>query len=334
MYTRLSSPGDEEARLTAEELESISSSFDESVRSPLWGLSPASASLPWLFSAVDVLATAHSAVRSLIYELKSDDDDSLFSWYLDNSLKVLDVCNCMSSEIERLCLHHLDRRMAMKLICSEGNPSEEEIHQARDLLADSEGESVGDMEKLIRDLASSIGMAALRGKVLPVDRVVRRAVQAVNFLTAFIAGVISSALRSSLGMVVCFPEEFPWGDAVRAIESKMIVESRRGEETDRKMRVLRELDDVEARRRHVLEAIDEVVASGGGGEVVKRLREVAAGLEKATNEMLKGLYQLRDGLTELFLRVTKIRKEMVDEFRANLWEGPLPKKPSKIGKND
>ncbi|XP_039158843.1 uncharacterized protein LOC104423788 [Eucalyptus grandis] len=250
-------------------------------------------SLPWLSSAVDVLTIAHSVVKSLIYELKRDGSDSLLSWYLDNSLKVLDVCNCMSSKIERLCLRHLDRKIAMKLLSSEGNPLEEEIHQARDLLADSEGE---------------------------VDRVVCHAVQAVNFLTAFVVRVISSALRSSSGPVICLhiPEEFPWGDFVRAIESTIIVESRGGKERDRKMRVLKELDDVEAHGRHVLEVIDQVVASGGGREIVGRLREAAAGLEKATEALLEGLYQLRDEMKKLLLTVRRIRKEMADDFRASL----------------
>ncbi|KAF8035602.1 hypothetical protein BT93_C1591 [Corymbia citriodora subsp. variegata] len=330
MYTRLPSPRDKKgAKLTAEELDSISSSFDESLRSPLSGLSPASASLPWLLSAVAVLTTAHSAVRSLIYELISDGDDSLLSWYLDNSMKVLGVCNRICSEIERLCLRHVERKMVMKLLRSEGNPSQELIRQARDSLADSVGEgegssgyvtSGGDIEELIGDLASGIGMLALQGGVSPVDRVVCRAVQAVNFLTAFVAGVISSALLSSSGAVVgiCVPEEFPWGDSVHAIESTIIAASRDGEETDRKTGLLKELHDVEARKRHVLDVIEEVVASGGSKEVLGRLREAAAGLEKATGEMLKGLYGLRDGAMELFLTVTRIRKNMLDELRTSL----------------
>ncbi|KAF7851237.1 hypothetical protein BT93_L4282 [Corymbia citriodora subsp. variegata] len=339
MYTRLPSPGDNKgAKLTAEELDSISSSFDESLRSPLSGLSPASASLPWFLSAVTLLTIAHSAVRSLIYELISDGEDSLLSWYLDNSMKVLGVCNRICSEIERLCLHHVERKMVMKLLRSEGNPSQELIRQARDLLTDSVGEgegssghvtSGGEVEELIGGLASGIGMLALQGEVSPVDRVVCRAVQAVNFLTAFVAAVISSALLSSSGAVVglCVPEEFPWGDSLRSIESTIILESRHGEETDRKTGLLKELDDVEARKRHVLEAMDEVVASGGCGEIVGRMREVAAGLEKATESMLKGLYSLRDGVTDLFLTVTKIRKEMLNELRASLWDGQLTVKP-------
>jgi len=203
------------------------------------------------------------------------------------------------------------------------------------LLVASAAEGMGNIEELIRDLAASIGMSALREKFLPVDRVVRRAVRAVNFLTAYVAGVISSAMCSTLGVVVCLPipEEFPWGDSVRAIQSTIILELRRGEETDRETRVLIELDDVEARGRHVLELINEVVASGGGEEVVGRLREAAAELEKATKEMLNGLYRLQDGVRELFLTVTRIRKEMVDELRASLWRGPMPKKPPKPNKS-
>ncbi|KAI6670789.1 hypothetical protein NL676_005674 [Syzygium grande] len=82
------------AMLTAKELESISDSFDRSLRTCLWGLSPASASFPWFSSAIEAIAFSHSAARSLIYELNLDDGDSLSSWYSDDSLKVLDICNC------------------------------------------------------------------------------------------------------------------------------------------------------------------------------------------------------------------------------------------------
>ncbi|KAI6670796.1 hypothetical protein NL676_005681 [Syzygium grande] len=52
MDTRLVFTGNKKgAMLTAEELESISKSFHESLRSRLWGLSPASASLPWFSAA-------------------------------------------------------------------------------------------------------------------------------------------------------------------------------------------------------------------------------------------------------------------------------------------
>ncbi|KAI6670786.1 hypothetical protein NL676_005671 [Syzygium grande] len=340
MDTRLVFTGNKKgAMLTAEELESISKSFHESLRSRLWGLSPASASLPWFSSAVEAITYTHSAARSLIYELNLDDGNSLSLWYSDDSPKVLDICNCISSEIERLCLLCSNLRIAVKLLRSDGDLSEEDIHRVRDLLADwvSNGKgghgclkSADDIEVLIRDLAASVGMSVPRGKVSPVERVVCRAIRAVSFVTAFLAGVISSAMYLSSRAVISVPvpEEFPWGDSVRAIRSAVIVDSECSEATDRQMQILKELDDMEPSVKelddtevsvwHVLETIEDVGASGGGGEIAGRLREAIKGLEKVTEAMSEGLYQLRERVNELCLTVTRMRKEMLDEFPARV----------------
>ncbi|KAI6670790.1 hypothetical protein NL676_005675 [Syzygium grande] len=191
--------------------------------------------------------------------------------------------------------------MAVKLLRSDGDPSEEESHRARNLLANwvSQGEggdgcvkSMGDIEGLIRNLAASMEMLAPRRTVSPVERVVCRAIRAVSFVTAFLAGVISSALCLSSRAVVGLPipEEFPWGDPVRAIQSAVIVDSECSEDTEKEAQILRELDEMEARVRElddveasvwrVLETIEDVAALGGGEEIVGRLRAAAIELEK------------------------------------------------------
>ncbi|KAI3434231.1 uncharacterized protein J3R85_006687 [Psidium guajava] len=55
---------------TAEELESISNSFDKSLHTRLWALTPASASLPWLSSAVD--ANHLRPLRGKILDLRAE----------------------------------------------------------------------------------------------------------------------------------------------------------------------------------------------------------------------------------------------------------------------
>ncbi|KAI6670797.1 hypothetical protein NL676_005682 [Syzygium grande] len=207
-------------------------------------------------------------------------------------------------------------RIAVKPLRSDGDPSEEESHRARDLLADwvSEGvggdgcvKSVDDVEGLIRNLAASMEMSTPRGMVSPVERVVCRAIRAVSFVTAFLAGVISSALRLSSREVVGLPvpEEFPWCDSVRAIQSAVIVDSECSEDTDKEAQILRELDemgasvkeldDVEASVWRVLETIEDVVALGSNGEIVGRLRAAAIDLEKATEAMSEWLGRLKLG---------------------------------------
>ncbi|KAF8035392.1 hypothetical protein BT93_C1425 [Corymbia citriodora subsp. variegata] len=325
-----------------QQLESISKSFDESLDSRLWGLSPASISLSWFSAAVDTIVFAHSAARSLIYEVGLNDADCLSPWYAADSLKVLDICRCISSQVERLCLRPPNLRRAIKLLLRlGGNPSEEEIHQARHLLAGWAGEggdgcvkSAGDVEGLVRDLSASMGMLAILGKASPVERVVCRAICAVSFVTAFLTGVISSALRPSPREVLCLPvpEDFPWSDSIRAIHAAVAVDSDYSDKTAKAAQILktldemegrvRELDDVEARVWNVLETIEHVAAYGGSGEMAGRLREAAAQLEKAAEGMSDGLYRLGEGVSELVLMVTRMRKEVVEQFAASARKRP------------
>ncbi|KAL3719777.1 hypothetical protein ACJRO7_004713 [Eucalyptus globulus] len=330
------------AMLTSPELESISKSFHESLDSRLWGLSPASISLRWFSSTVKAIAFAHSAARSLIYQVGLDDGDSLSSWYSGDSLKVLDICSCISAEVERLCLRRPNLRNAIKLLFRlDGNPSEEEIHQARDLLAgwagqggDGRATSAGDVEGLIRDLAASTGMSEPQGKISPAARVVGRAIHAVSFVTAFLGGVITSALGFSSREIVNMPvpEDFPWSDAVLAIQAAVAVDSDFSYGTGMQAQILKEIHDLEGRVRELydvevrvwsaLETIEDVAALGGGGEIAGSLREAAIELDKATEAMSEWLYRLTEGVNELVLTVTRMRKEVIDEFTASARKRP------------
>ncbi|KAL3719781.1 hypothetical protein ACJRO7_004717 [Eucalyptus globulus] len=328
--SRLFSPGSgdkKEAKLTPEELDSISSSFDESLLIHLRGLSPASVSLAWLSSAVGVLNFAHSAVKSLLPNLELDKADSLLSWYFVESMKVLDLCNCISSEIARLHRCHVKLRITIEHLHSDPNPSEEEIRRAINLLVDLEGEggdgvvkSTGNIKELIRDPAASVGTSAPQGKVSPVERATRHMIHAAVFVTVFVAGVISTAFHASPGALghIHVPEEFPWRDSFHTIEMAVIAELGRVQEKERKTSVLKEIEDVEARVRHLIEPMDEVTASGGSGDMAERIREMAAALEKATGVLLERADRLTEAVDGLFETVMEIRTKMTDGLRERL----------------
>ncbi|KAL3719785.1 hypothetical protein ACJRO7_004721 [Eucalyptus globulus] len=336
--SRLFSPNSadkKEAKLPPEELDSISNSFDESLLIRLRGLSPASVSLAWLSFAVSMLNFAHSTVKSLLPDLELDKTDGLSSWYFVKSMNVLDLCNCISSEIDRLRRHHMKLRITIEHLHLDPNTSEEEIRRARNLLADLEGEGgdiivkpTSNIEELTRDLAASIGESAPQGKVSPVERAVRHVIHAAVFVTVFVAGVISAAFHASSGALghIQVPEEFPWGDSFRTIEMAVIAELGRDQEKERKTSVLKEFEDVEARLRHLIEAMDEIAASGRSGKMVERIREMAAALEKANGVLLEGADRLTEAVDGLFETVIEIRTKMMDGLR----ERPSPEMPLEV----
>ncbi|KAM1122456.1 hypothetical protein ACFX2I_004006 [Malus domestica] len=92
------------------------------------------------FQAVDFVTLTHSKARNLISDLKVAPplDDSL-AWYLDHSVKLLDLCNSISVEIKRLrqrrlhftfVLHLLGDRRGEELL------SPENIRRSRKSLSD------------------------------------------------------------------------------------------------------------------------------------------------------------------------------------------------------
>ncbi|GMY33444.1 UPF0496 protein 4-like [Fagus crenata] len=91
--------------------------------------------------AVDFISFAHTKARSLISNLKllSDSDlDVSLAWYLeDHNVKLLDLCNSISSEIERLRHRRLFLNFLLQLLTpSETPPLPEKLRRAQDLLSD------------------------------------------------------------------------------------------------------------------------------------------------------------------------------------------------------
>ncbi|KAF8028904.1 hypothetical protein BT93_E1549 [Corymbia citriodora subsp. variegata] len=333
--SRIFSPGpseEKQATLTPEELQSMSNYFDETLLSRLQGLSPASVSLGWLSPAVDVAAFAYSAALPLLPDLDLDKADSLSPWYFVDSMRTLAVCNCISSEVAQLRHRHVKLRIAIERLHLDHSPSVEDFHRARNLLADSEGEgsnevvkSTDTIEELIRDLAPSIRKLGPHGRASPVERAVLHVFRAAVFVMVFVGGVIAAAFHASPGAVggIEVPKEFPWGRAFRTIESAVIAELGRDQENERRRSALRELEDLKASLRDLIEMMDEVAASGGNQEVVERTRALATKLETANGVLLEGLERLAQSVDGLFATVTDVRTKMMEDLRAR----PMPEVP-------
>ncbi|KAM1482644.1 hypothetical protein TB2_034224 [Malus domestica] len=155
------------------------------------------------FQAVDFVTLTHSEARNLISDLKVAPplDDSL-AWYLDHNVKLLDLCNSISVEIERLrqrrlhftfVLHLLDDRKGEEL------PSTENIRQSRKSLSDfNRGASSGfgkrsNAKVLVRDM--NLGPTRLSnapcGKISSVAKLVRRRVHSVGLVTVSFSSRVS-----------------------------------------------------------------------------------------------------------------------------------------------
>lgn len=292
----------------------ISHPFDESLLRRLNTLCNSQFSvtidLSWLSSALAFLAFTHNQAVTLLSTPKLSGSLNL---YLDESLKLLDLCNSITSEIERLRHRQLLLKYALHLI----NNSEdaEKLRRARASLSDWDNNSKGSRSDRTKNLEhSAMDLAFMlkevpRGKISPDERIVRRTIYSVGLVTVLVAGAVAAALRGSTvpGAAVRAPSEFLWADSFNTLNSAISAELTRA---GKKRQPLKELDDVETRLEEVIGAMDDA-----GGEK-KSLNGVVNELERATETLGDGLERLSNGVNEVFNTVMSSRKEMLEGMRA------------------
>lgn len=296
------------------EFDLISQSFDESILRRLNALcnshSSVTINFSWLSSALAFLSFTHNQAITLLSNPKLTDS---LNFYLDDSVKLLDICNSIASEIERLRHRRLLLKLALHLFNNNNNSEDaEKLRRARASLTDWDNnlkgpryESSKNLEHLVIDLAFMLKEVP-RGKISSDERIVRRTIHSVGLVTVFVAGVVVAALRGSteLGVAVRAPSEFLWADSFNILNSAISAES------GKKRHLLEELDDVEARLREVIGVMDDA-----GGEKGASLNGAVKELERVTETLGEGLERLSNGVNEVFNTVMSSRKEMLERMR-------------------
>lgn len=306
----------------------VSRSFDENLLRCLKTLRPGSdlpsISLDWLSRAVDFLSSTQLEAQALITDLKLSGVDDSLSWYLDYSVKLLDVCNSITSEIERL----RQRRLLMNFILhllefpEDGAlPASEKLQRARSSLTDWDNCTGGvakrvfqnNIENLIRDLAIGLGKAPNR-KLSTAAKLVRRTIYAVGSVMVFVAGVVQAALYGSVEVVqIRVPAEYMWAEAFNDLESAICGELKRRVGGQRK-HLFDELDDMGTRVRGVCNAIDGLEGEDKG-EKGKTIRNAVKELKTAIEAFSEGLDTLSNGVNNLFHTILCTRNGMLENFR-------------------
>lgn len=305
----------------------ISRSFDENLLRRLKTLRPGSdipsISLDWLSRAVDFLSSTQVEAQALITDLKLCGVDDSLSWYLDYSVKLLDVCNSITSEIERLRQRRLLINFILHLLEfpeDGGLPASEKLQRARSSLTDWDDCTGGvakrvfqnNIENLIRDLAVGLGKAP-NGKISTAVKLVRRTIYAVGSVMVFVAGVVQAALYGSVEVVqIRVPPEYMWAEAFNDLESAICGELKRV--GGQRKQFFDELDDMGTRVTGVCNAIDGLEGEDKG-EKAKTMRNAVKELETATEAFSEGLDRLSNGVNNLFHTILCTRNGMLENFR-------------------
>ncbi|PWA90929.1 BYPASS-related protein [Artemisia annua] len=301
-------------------------SFDQKISNHLKTLSPLTSSssglsLTDLSNLISFLTSLHTECESQISKTGSDDDQML-GFYMEYSLKVLDLCNLMTSSVQKMTEKRMSINFAVKLLMMNSNCNGqvvqvEKMNKAKDVisravngLTESSPEKAKDSpekgesaKKLIDELTVMIGKLPEVKTVKNGRDLVARAFHALGVLTVVIGNVLVSVLfgdsEDSEPVKFRFPAEFMWCDSVNELQ-KVIFDQMKVNGN----KVL-EVDDVAKQAVIVRDLIDD---AEGRVKLVEGVKDMEIKVKRFSD----GVDALNNGVNGLFRTVLKTRNGRLD----------------------
>ncbi|KAJ1294844.1 hypothetical protein BS78_01G177600 [Paspalum vaginatum] len=270
-------------------LSELLASYEDGLASSLRKLKPEAASevltLSWMRLAVDCLSELHTNIATLITELElpmSDWDEKWVDIYLNSSVKLLDICIALSSELARLDQGQLLMQFVLHVLdCGGEMPSQEQLKRAEVPLKEWMDRARERSPRLDNCLAAlqelSGNLCLMKVKHSAKGKVLMRALYGIEAITVFICSVLVAILSGSSKPLVEFavPEKFGWSKAFddlhKAISGKLSIQLSKGS-----VAAVKELEEVEAcaRQLHALASAVQFGENASLAHAVSHSKEV------------------------------------------------------------
>ncbi|KAK4379284.1 hypothetical protein RND71_001146 [Anisodus tanguticus] len=308
-------------------------SFEETLAGRLKSLKPGDKedilSLSWMKQAISALCAIHADVKTLITDLElpvSDWDEKWIGVYLDNSLKMLDMCIAYSSEISRLSQGDL------YLQCSLHNldGSSTQFMKARSSLdgwkqhINSKNQRLENCFAILDSLTESLNLPkiknAAKGKVL------MHAMYGVRVVTVFICNIFAVAFSGSAAKLkdLHVHETCLWTEAFVDLRDFISGEIR-SIYSGGKFTALKELEAVDVS----VKKIYPVIQDGIDPINLEQLELLTSDLTKKTEKLSEGLDLLANEADKFFQILLTGR----DALLCNLRVGSAVTKPVQPNNN-
>ncbi|WOL07016.1 UPF0496 protein 4-like [Canna indica] len=324
-------------------------SFEKNLAEKLKKLKPKNIvdvfSLSWMKLAIDFLSDAHNSIKTLINELQlpvSNWDEKWIDIYLDSSVKLLDICIALSSELSRLGQGQLLLQYMLHLLdFSAGDPSSEQLSRAHSYVQEWI-EHVNSKSCKLQSCPAIVGslqgildfpkVKSSKGKVL------MRALYGVRVMTVFICGIFSVILSGSSKTMVYLHacDGFFWSEVFSDLQSVVNEEITR-QFAGGQVVIFNEIKAVErcASRLHNLTNTDscekefvggtngvnhkaEIIAPGKITEVSRqRLQELVDNLADRTKQLGEELDSLSKQVNDFFQIVLVGRDALLCNLRVS-----------------
>lgn len=311
-------------------------SFEQSLAENLRKLKPNDTSnffsLVWLRQAVDALLESHNKFKSLIADLDFPAkawDEKWIESYLDDSLRLLDVCIALISEVSRLEQHQILLRYALQILNFSGSLPPDQQQRAGEALRDwvqklrSRSSKLENAPSILLGMVGALSLAKVKNS--PKGRILTRALYAVKVEMMFISSVLVAVFSSCSKplMEIQVSNDFLWAAAFNDLQLIVNKELRSRLSLDNPV-ILKELGEVDACSRNLQSMMgimtqkkDEkkIAMDNDVEEERRRSGEPISELTKSTTCLARELELLGKKLNDLFELIMSGRDDLISSLR-------------------
>uniref|UniRef100_A0A5B7BZ02 Protein BPS1 n=2 Tax=Davidia involucrata TaxID=16924 RepID=A0A5B7BZ02_DAVIN len=182
-------------------------------------------SLSWMRLAMDLLCETHTDIKSIITELElpvCDWDEKWIDVYLDNSVKLLDICIAFSSELSRLNQGHLLLQCVLHSLDS--SPSKQFVRSRSSLDGwrqhiNAKNPRLENCFTILDNLTETLNLPKIKNSAK--GKVLMRAMYGVKVETVFVCSIFAAAFSGSAKklMDLQVPDTCLWAEAFTDLQA-------------------------------------------------------------------------------------------------------------------
>ncbi|XP_043723657.1 UPF0496 protein 4-like [Telopea speciosissima] len=188
-------------------------------------------SFSWMRLAMELLSETYADIKVLIAELQfpvADWDEKWMDIYLDNSVKLLDICLAFSSELSRINQAHLLLQCVLHLLdISKASPSHEQLLRAHSSLGDwmkqisLRNPKLENCSTILHGLIESLHLNKVKNSAK--GKVLMRAMYGVKVQTTFVCSLFAAAFSGSSKPLVNLhvSDKFLWAEIFNDLQANV-----------------------------------------------------------------------------------------------------------------
>ncbi|KAK6918339.1 Protein ROH1-like [Dillenia turbinata] len=298
--------------------------FEKKLGDRLWKLVPENkndiVSLSWMRRAIQSLCETHTDIKDVMSELDFPVSDWDVKWvdvYLDNSVKLLDICIAFSSELSRLnqghlllqfVLHNLDASSSKQLMRASTSLDGWRQHIS------SKNPRVENCLSILYNLIQSLNLPKVKNSAK--GKVLMRAMYGVKVQTVCICNMLAAAFCGSAKNLVDLHIDdrgnYLWANAFKELQIRVNTEIRDLFRTGRSS-VLKELEAVDTS----VKALEPMTRDGVKPEEGNLFQDRIADLGNGAEKLSRGLDLLTKEVDHFFQIVLSGRDALLSNLRVS-----------------